>query len=494
MSLCCLTDWKDGLQAGDLSAAFLARTCLDRITRADPHLNAITYLNPSLTLQAAHAADQRLQQGERGPMLGMPVILKDNLHWEGTPVQHGSSATQGYAAPYNATVVQRLLDAGAVPIAKANMDEFAMGSSGEHSAQGATRNPWDQDRTPGGSSSGSIVSVAAGYAPFALGSDTGGSVRLPGSFCNVTALRPTYGVLSRFGVTAMASSLDQVGPVATRASDLAAGMSVLVGQDPLDATSIDLPQAQHLASLQPLPLQGLRIGLPKEYFSQGLAPGVKTALNQAIRTFESAGSTVVDLSLPTTSYAIETYYLICTAEVSSNMSRFDGIRYGFRAPSPSLDRMIAETRDQGFGPEVKRRILLGAFCLSKGYYDAFYLKALKARTLIAQDFEAAFRHVDFILTPVSPDVAFKLGEKSSDPMAMYLTDVFTVTSALAAMPCMTLPAGFAAPQDNPAMQLPVGMQLIGPPLSDVRLLALAHAFQQITDHHLQTPPLSDPGL
>ena len=385
--------------------------------------------------------------------------------------------------------MRRLLEAGAVPVAKANMDEFAMGSSGEHSACGPTRNPWDATRVPGGSSSGSIVSVAAGYAPFALGSDTGGSVRLPASFCNATALRPTYGVLSRSGVTAMASSLDQVGPVAANARDLAAGLSVMAGRDPLDATSLDLPDADRLACLRAGTLKGLKIGLPKEYFGPGIDAGVRHVLDAAVGRLSAEGAEVVEVSLPNTAYAIETYYLICTSEVSSNMSRFDGLRYGRCKDSDTLQGMISETRNEGFGPEVKRRILLGAFCLSKGYYDAFYLKALKARTLIAKDFTEAFRQVDLLVTPVSPTVAFKIGSRTEDPLAMYMADIFTVTTSLAALPCLSVPAGFSAPADAPGCPMPVGMQLIGPPLADVRLLEWACAFQQITDHHSRKPPL-----
>jgi aspartyl-tRNA(Asn)/glutamyl-tRNA(Gln) amidotransferase subunit A len=486
---CPLIEWRDGLAVGDLSPTFLALRCLDRMSLQENRLNAIVFRDAEATLRVARSVEERLAQGERGSMLGIPIVLKDNLNWKGTPTGNGSRISGQYRSPYNATVVQRLLDAGAIPMAKANMDEFAMGSSGEHSVHGPTRNPWDPSRVPGGSSSGSIVSVAAGYAPFALGTDTGGSVRLPASFCNVTALRPTYGVLSRFGVTAMASSLDQVGPVASTAQDLAIGFSAMVGRDPLDSTSVDLPDAERLQNLKAGSLKGLRIGLPKEYFGEGIDPGVRSVLGTALQRLASEGAELVEISLPNTAYAIESYYLICTSEVSSNMSRFDGVRYGLREPADSLQGMISETRDSGFGLEVKRRILLGAFCLSKGYYDAYYLKALKARTLITRDFTAAFRKVDMLLTPVSPTVAFRIGAKTEDPMAMYMADIFTVTTSLAAMPCLSVPAGFSAPADDPGRLLPVGMQLIGPPLSDVKLLEWAHAFQQLTDHHRQSPPL-----
>jgi aspartyl-tRNA(Asn)/glutamyl-tRNA(Gln) amidotransferase subunit A len=477
-----LTALREGLDAGDLSAEFLALGCLDRMDRLEGRLRAMVHREPELTLRAARAADARLGAGERGPMLGIPVVLKDNLNWRGAAVDNGSRILAGYRAPYNATVVQRLLDAGAVPVGKANMDEFAMGSSGEYSAAGPARNPWDPGRVPGGSSSGPVVAVAAGYAPFALGTDTGGSVRLPGSFCNITALRPTYGVLSRYGVTAMASSLDQVGPVAGSAEDLAAGFAAMAGADPLDATSIGLPGRERLARLRPAALKGLRVGLPREYFADGIEPGVRATLEAALAELAGQGAELVELSMPHTPYAIDTYYLIVTSEVSSNLARYDGVRYGARERAGHFQDLVADTRDHGFGPEVKRRILLGAFCLSKGYYDAFYLKAQKARTLIARDFREAFRQVDVLATPVCPGTAFPFGTKTADPMAMYLADVFAVPAPLAGLPALSMPAGFAS-------GLPVGLQLLGPACSDVRLLEIAHGFQQITHHHRQTPPL-----
>jgi aspartyl-tRNA(Asn)/glutamyl-tRNA(Gln) amidotransferase subunit A len=474
--------WREGLAAGDLSAEFLARRCLDRMEALEGRLNAILHRDGVRTLDLAREADRRLATGERGPLLGIPVVLKDNLAWKGLPATNGSRIAAGYVAPYNATVVARLLEAGAVPVAKANMDEFAMGSSGEHSAFGPTRNPWDLGRVPGGSSSGPAVAVAADYAPFALGSDTGGSVRLPASFCGVTGFRPTYGVLSRYGLTAMASSLDQVGPLAHTAGDVAAGLSVMAGRDPMDATSQDLPGRERLGELRPAALRGLRIGLPKEYFGEGLDPAVRGLITQGLETLTREGAELVEVSLPHTSYAIDTYYLINTSEVSSNLSRFDGVRFGARREGGDLLGMISETRDAGFGPEAKRRILLGTFCLSRGWYEAYYLRALKARTLIAQDFRAAFEGVDLLAMPVAPTPAFRLGERLEDPLAMYLADVFTVTAALAALPAISIPAGLAR-------GLPVGLQLVGPALSDVRLLEVAHAFQQVTDHHLKAPDI-----
>jgi len=475
-------DWREGLDAGDLSSQALVRLSLDRIQGLDRHFHAVLATDGEQSLRLAAAADARLRSGERNPMLGLPIVLKDNLHWAGLQVSCGSLVQGDYRAPYDATVVARLMAAGAVPVAKANLDEFAMGSSGEYSAFGPTRNPWDPSRVPGGSSSGSVVAVAAGYAPLALGSDTGGSVRLPASFCNLTALRPTYGVLSRYGVTAMASSLDQVGPIAATAADIALAFSVMVGRDPMDSTTTDLPGAERLHPLRPRNLQGLRIGLPVEYFGEGLEDGVRHRVEAAIQTLTAEGAEIREVSLPHTRFAIDTYYLACTSEVSSNLSRFDGVRFGHRVDADALPDMMADTRDLGLGAEVKRRILLGTFCLSKGYYDAFYLKALKARTLIADDFKQAFDSVDVLATPVSPGVAFPIGAKTNDPLAMYLADAYTVTAPLAGLPCLSMPAGFT---DG----MPVGIQLIGPTLSDVMLLEVAHAFQSLTRHHLATPPL-----
>ncbi len=476
-------DWREGLDAGDLSSEALVHRSFDQMRRLEARLNAILATDEERSLLLARKADARLRAGERTPVLGLPVVLKDNLNWMGLPMSCGSRILNGYRAPYDATVVGRLLAAGAVPVAKANMDEFAMGSSGEYSAFGPARNPWDTTRVPGGSSSGSVVAVAAGYAPLALGSDTGGSVRLPAAFCNVTALKPTYGVLSRYGLTAMASSLDQVGPIAASAADLALALKAMAGRDPLDSTSTDLPGMERLVPLRPANLKGLRIGLPVEYFRDGLETSVRTVLDVALQALADQGATIREVSLPHTRYAIDTYYLICTSEVSSNLSRFDGVRYGHRIEAESLPGMIADTRDRGFGDEVKRRILLGTFCLSKGSYDAFYLKALKARTLVARDFDQAFESVDILATPVSPGVAFPFGARTEDPLAMYLADAFTVPASLAGLPCVSMPAGFSA-------GMPAGIQLIGPALSDVMLLETAHAFQSLTRHHLQHPPLS----
>lgn len=470
---------RDGLDAGDLSSEALARQALDRMGALDARVDSIA--SPLSSVACARRADRRLRGGERTPLLGLPFLVKDNLALVGEAMTHGSRIGSMRALA-SATVVRRLLEAGAVPVARARMDEFAMGSSGEHCASGPSRNPWDTTRVPGGSSSGSAAGLAAGFAAFALGSDTGGSVRLPAAFCGLSALRPTYGVLSRRGLSAMASSLDQIGLMAWSALDLAAILSVTAGVDPEDATSADLPGRERLADLRPLGLRGLRIGLPREAFGEGLAPEVRSLVETAADRLASEGAVPVEVELPHSRFAIDTYYLLNTSEVSSNLARFDGVRFGTRLPGEDLQDTLARTRDEGFGPEVKRRILLGAFCLSKGYYEAFYLRALQARTLIAQDFQRAFQQVDLLLMPVSPTTAFPLGSRLEDPLAMYLADLHTVPQALAGLPALALPAGLAN-------GLPVGFQLVGPAFSDVALLEAGHAFQLLTDHHRCAPPL-----
>jgi aspartyl-tRNA(Asn)/glutamyl-tRNA(Gln) amidotransferase subunit A len=398
---------------------------------------------------------------------------------KGQLLQNGSRATKGYISPYSATVVERLLSAGAVPVARAAMDEFAMGSSGEFHAFGPTRNPWDTSKVAGGSSSGSAAAVAAGYVPFALGSDTGGSIRLPGAFCGISAFRPTYGVLSRYGITAMASSLDQAGPMAKYVEDLALAMSVMAGQDPFDSTSIALPGAASLAPLEPIPLNGAKIG----YFSGGGAaahPSIKSCVAKALGTLEAQGAIISEIDLPAASYALETYCLLNMAESSSNLSRFDAVGFGGRLPSEDLSGMIAGSRGSLLGPEVKRRIMLGTFCLSKGHFDAYYLKALKARNALARSLTDLFGKLDFVVAPVAPIAAFNLGEKMKDPLEMYMMVILTVLPALADIPALSVPAGLAG-------GLPVGVQFIGPRLSDCRVLQLGHTFQQLTDHHTLAP-------
>ncbi len=483
-------DWREGLDRGDVCAQDLARASLDAMEAHDGRLNAILWVDREAVMEAARQADLRLGRGERNPVLGAPVVLKDNFSLAGAPMTCGSRMLEGYRPPQDATVVERLKRAGAVPLAKANLDEFAMGSSGEYSAFGATRNPWDPSRVPGGSSSGSVVAVAAGYAPLALGSDTGGSVRLPAAFCGATALRPTYGVLSRSGLAAMASSLDVPGPVARSAADVARCLSVMAGRDPRDATSTDLPGVEGLEPLRPAELRGLRIGLPKEYHGPGVEAGVRAAVDSALEVLESAGAVLCEVSLPHTEVALDAYYLLCTSEVSSNLSRYEGARFGPGSPGATFREAAEAARDAGLGPEVKRRILLGAFCLSRGWYEAYYLKAQRARALVCRDFERAFASVDVLATPTSPFLPFELGARSTDPLAMHLADAYSVAGPLASLPCLSMPAGFAPSPSDPSRRLPVGLQLIGPALGDVRLLEIAHAFQLATDHHRQSPDLS----
>ncbi|MBI4914129.1 MAG: Asp-tRNA(Asn)/Glu-tRNA(Gln) amidotransferase subunit GatA [Acidobacteria bacterium] len=471
---------RPGLDAGDLAPEALLRMAREHLEREEPTLGALQQLLPEGGGAWARAAHRRLRAGERGGLLGLPFVVKDNFALAGHPMGCGSRILEGYRPPFTATVVGRLLEAGAVPIASARMDEFAMGSSGEYCAGGATRNPWDPSRVPGGSSSGPAVAVAADYVPFALGSDTGGSVRLPAGFCGVSGLRPTFGVLSRWGIAAMASSLDQAGPIARSAVLLAEALHAMAGRDSLDILSVDLPRRDALKDLGPARLRGLRVGLPKEYLGPGVHPGIRERVQEAMSSLAGEGADIVELSLPSTEFSIETYYLLCTSEVSSNMSRYDGMRFGRRVGGEGPRSVAAHTRDAGFGAEVKRRILLGSFCLSRGYYDAFYLRAQKARTLIRQDFDRALRIVDVLAGPISPTPPFRLGEKTRDPLEMYLADIFTVGPALAGLPCVSLPAGLA---DG----LPVGLQFIARSLEDVFLLELAHAFQQITSHHKLRP-------
>jgi len=472
----------EGLRAGDLSAEFLAAHSIEKIRQMDGGVNAINSEMEDLAMGLAREADKRLSAKQpAAPLLGLPIIIKDNMAVKGQLLQNGSMMSKGLKSPYTATVVERLMRAGAVPVARAAMDEFAMGSSGERNAFGPTRNPWNTSKVAGGSSSGSAAAVAAGYVHFALGSDTGGSVRLPAAFCGVSALRPTYGGLSRYGITAMASSLDQVGPMASHVSDLALGMSVMAGIDPMDSTSIDLPGAADITSQDPASLKGAKIGYFSGESAKPLQPALKRCIRAAVKALEKNGAEIIDIDLPGTSYALETYCLLNTAEVSSNLSRFDGLRYGNRASANDLASAIAGSRSAGFGLEAKRRILLGTFCLSKGHFDKYYLKALKARNAISRSMAEIFKTIDFIVAPVSPIAAFALGEKMADPLEMYMMDILTVLPALADLPALAVPAGLA---DG----LPVGVQFIGPRLSDCRLLALGRAFQEVTDYHLMKPP------
>ncbi|CAH0442000.1 Asp-tRNA(Asn)/Glu-tRNA(Gln) amidotransferase subunit GatA [Ralstonia nicotianae] len=481
------------LAAKEVSAVELARHYLARIeARAD--LNAFIHVDPEATLAQAQAADARLAAGDAGPLAGIPIAHKDVFVTRGWRATAGSKMLDSYVSPFDATVVERLAAAGMVTLGKTNMDEFAMGSSNENSHFGPVKNPWDVARVPGGSSGGSAAAVAADLAPAATGTDTGGSIRQPASFSGITGIKPTYGRVSRYGMIAFASSLDQGGPMARTAEDCALLLSAMAGFDARDSTSLEPGRggdAEDFGRLlgRPLegadaarPLAGLRIGLPQEYFGAGLADDVRAAVRAALAELETLGATLVDISLPKTELSIPTYYVIAPAEASSNLSRFDGVRYGHRAAEyRDLADMYRKTRAEGFGWEVKRRILVGTYVLSHGYYDAYYLQAQKIRRIIAQDFQNAFGQCDVIMGPVAPTVAWKLGEKTDDPLQMYLADIFTLSTSLAGLPGMSVPAGFGA------NGLPVGLQIIGNYFEEARMLQIAHAFQQATDWHTRQP-------
>jgi aspartyl-tRNA(Asn)/glutamyl-tRNA(Gln) amidotransferase subunit A len=478
-----------GLEAGSVSSRDLALAALERIDRLEPALHAFITLTPDLALQMADAADQRRQAARKGrgdppPALnGIPVAIKDVLSLAGVRCTCGSRILENFIPPYTATAVQRLLDAGVVVLGKTNTDEFAMGSSTENSAYGPTANPWDLSRVPGGSSGGSAAVVAARAAPAATGTDTGGSVRQPASFCGVTGIKPTYGRVSRYGLVAYGSSLDSVGALATTAEDAALLFTQMTGYDPRDATSTDVAAPEIWLSPEP-DLRGLRVGVPDEYFIAGIAPDVEAAVRQAIGTLQSLGAEARPVSLPHTEYAVPVYYLIAPAEASANLARYDGVRFGLREPAEAVVDMFRKTRGSGFGAEVKRRIMLGTYALSAGYYDAYYGQAQKVRTLIKQDFERAFETVDVIAAPVAPTTAFRLGEHTDDPLAMYLEDVFTLPANLAGVPGLAFPAGFDA------RGLPVGIQLMGPHFGEAVLFRAAHAYQQVTDWHRRKPPIA----
>jgi aspartyl-tRNA(Asn)/glutamyl-tRNA(Gln) amidotransferase subunit A len=468
--------------ARDVSAEEVTRAHLDRIAEADGRIDAFLHVAAERALAQARRIDADISAGRTPPPLaGVPVAVKDLLDIEGVPTTCGSRILEGYRPPFTATAVERLEAAGAVVLGKTNMDEFAMGSSTENSAFKPTRNPWARDRVPGGSSGGSAAAVAAGMAPVALGSDTGGSIRQPAALCGVVGLKPTYGRVSRYGLVAFASSLDQVGPIARTVEDVARMAEVLCGWDPRDATSarMDVPP---FASGLGGDARGLRVGVPWKFLAAGVDEGIMSAFRAAIDALRAAGAEVVDVDLPHVSHAIATYYVVATAEASSNLARYDGVRYGLRAGRSGghLKRMYGETRDRGFGPEVKRRIILGTFVLSSGYYDAYYLRAQKVRTLIRRDFEHAFAASDVIATPTSPIPAFRLGEKTADPLQMYLADIFTVPANLAGIPGLSLPCGFAG-------GLPAGLQLLARPFDEATLLRAGHAYQAVTDHHLARP-------
>ena len=477
------------LQSGAISSLELTQHLLTRVA-AFEQLGAFLARDPALSLAQAREADERRARGQAQALTGVPIAHKDIFVTRSLPSTAGSKMLAGYASPFDATVVARLSDAGMVTLGKLNCDEFAMGSANENSAFGLVKNPWDKQRVPGGSSGGSAAAVAARLVPAATGTDTGGSIRQPASFSGVTGIKPTYGVCSRYGMIAFASSLDQAGPLARSAEDCAMLLSAMSGFDERDATSAErAPQDFHAQMLKPRegasaarPLQGLRIGLPSEFFPAALAADVNGAVRAALAEFEKLGATLVDVSLPRTELSIPVYYIIAPAEASSNLSRFDGVKFGHRAKDYSdLRSMYERSRAEGFGPEVKRRIMIGTYVLSHGYYDAYYLQAQKLRRMIADDFQACFKACDLIAGPVAPTVAWKLGEQHDDPVKAYLADIFTLPASLAGLPGMSVPAGFGEGG------MPVGLQLIGNYFEDGRLLHAAHAFQQATDFHSRAP-------
>ena len=472
------------LRSREVSAVELAQSVLTRIQETDERLHSYLTVCAEEALAQAEAADRTLANGATPPPLcGIPVALKDVILAQGVRSSAGSKILEHFIPPYDATVTQRLKEAGAVIIGKVNCDEFAMGSSNENSAFTPCRNPWDTDRVPGGSSGGSAASVAADQACAALGTDTGGSIRLPASFCGIVGLKPTYGRVSRFGVVAYASSLDQVGPCTKDVRDCALLLDVIAGYDPRDSTSVNRPAPGYTTHLEQ-GVSGLRIGIPQQYFVEGMQPEVETAVRDAIAQLQGLGAEVGPISLPHTEYAVATYYIIAMAEASSNLARYDGVRYGYRATEvEDLGDLYRTTRAQGFGSEVKRRIMLGTYVLSAGYYDAYYLKAQKVRTLIRQDFLHAFEACDMIATPVAPTTAFRLGEKLADPLTMYLSDIFTIAVNLAGLPGLSVPCGF----DHQG--LPIGLQLIGPPFDEAVLLQAGYAYEQATDWRTRRPPL-----
>lgn len=475
-----ITELSAALRQKQVSAVELAQHFLAR-AKADTS-GSFLAINEEVTLTQAKASDDRLSAGTGGCMEGVPLAHKDVFVTRDFPTTAGSKILNGYRSPFDATVVHKLQDAGMVTLGKLNCDEFAMGSSNENSAYGAVKNPWDATRIPGGSSGGSAAAVAARLTPAATGTDTGGSIRQPASFCGITGIKPTYGRASRYGMIAYASSLDQAGPMARSAEDCALLLSAMCGADlDRDATSLDVP-TENFSSQLSNSLQGLRIGIPKEFFGDGLAADVCTAIDAALKTLESQGAKLVPISLPRTELAIPVYYIIAPAEASSNLSRFDGVKFGHRAKEfTDLVSMYKKTRAEGFGEEVKRRIMTGAYVLSHGYYDAYYLQAQKIRRMIADDFQSAFAECDVIAGPVAPSVAWKLGHNASDPLADYLADIFTLPASLAGLPGMSVPVGFGD------AHMPVGMQLIGNYLQEAKLLNVAHQFQLATDFHLQKP-------
>ncbi len=478
-----------GLRSGQFSSRELVSTYLDRIAKIDGKVHSFLSVSADVALKNADAADERLVAARKEqkteslpPLLGLPVAVKDLLAVQGMQLTCGSKILENFVAPFTATSIQKLLDAGIVIVGKTNMDEFAMGSSTENSAYGPTANPWDLSRVPGGSSGGSAACVAADIVPVAIGSDTGGSVRQPASFCGLTGIKPTYGRVSRYGLVAYGSSLDTVGVLAHSAEDIVPLFEQMAGVDPKDATSMDVP-VPHIRLDDKTDLRGLRVGVPKEYFIKGIQAEVEAAVRKAIDTLKTMGAEIVEISLPHTEYALPVYYLIAPAEASANLARYDSVRFGPRESEESMWSMFRQTRGNLFGAEVKRRIMLGTYALSAGYYDAYYGQAQKVRTLIKKDFDEAYKTVDVIACPVAPTTAFKQGEHTGDPLAMYLEDVFTLPINLAGVPGLAFPVGFDS------NNLPIGMQLLGPHFKEEVLFKTAHAYQQVTDWHKRRPLL-----
>ena len=473
-----------GLRGRSFSAVELTKAYFERIKKHDGKLEAFIRLTENQAAIQAKAADERLAQDSAQALTGVPVAVKDLFCTRGIPTTAASKILDGYTPPFSATAYEKLEQAGTVILGKVNLDEFACGTSTETSAYKKTRNPWDTQRVPGGSSGGSVAAVAAGLAPFALGTDTGGSIRQPASLCGVTGLKPTYGRVSRYGVIALASSLDHIGPIARTAEDCAIVLNAIAGKDPMDATTADVRVEDYTQSLGQS-IKGLRVGVPKEFFGDGLDPDVKTQVEAAIQQLQELGAKLVDISLPYSQYGLAVYYILMPSELSANLARYDGVRYGFRAKGKNLMETYTQTRAQGFGPEIRRRLMLGTYALSSGYYDAYYAQAQKVRTLVIQDFEKSFESVDVIATPTSPTVAFKFGEKIDDPLTMYLNDVYTVPANIAGIPGISIPCGFAKTGQAPG--LPVGLQLMSKAFGEATLLRVGHQYQQVTDWHQRYP-------
>ncbi|HTP11928.1 MAG TPA: Asp-tRNA(Asn)/Glu-tRNA(Gln) amidotransferase subunit GatA [Anaerolineae bacterium] len=473
----------DKLTRKELTSVELTGAIFDRAELLNPALHAFLYLARASALEQARAADTRRAQGENTPLLGVPLAIKDVICVRGMPATAGSKILQGFVPPYDATGVARLRELGAVFIGKTNTDEFAMGSSTENSAYGVTRNPWNLERVPGGSSGGSAAAVAADLCLGAFGTDTGGSIRQPASLCSVVGIKPSYGRVSRYGLIAFASSLDQMGPFAKDVRDAAILLHAIAGHDPLDSTTMPIEVPDYTARLR-ADLKGVRVGVPREYFIDGMQPEVEQAIRQAIDAMKSLGAEIREVSLPHTDFGLPVYYLVAPAEASANLARFDGVRYGLRVDGGDILSTYKATRGQGFGPEVKRRIMIGTYALSTGYYDAYYLKAQKVRTLIKGDYDKAFQEVDVIACPTSPTTAFKIGEKVNDPLQMYLSDVFTLNQNLAGICGISLPCGFDG------QGLPIGLQLNGPAFGEEKIIQAAYAYEQATEWHLKKPTIN----